>query len=335
MVLPAFGIISEVVPVFSRKPIFGYSFMVGSGIAIAFFSFTVWAHHMFAVGLGTARRTRSSAPVSMMIAVPDRHQDLHLAGDAVGRAHPLHQRRCCSRSASSRCSPSAASAASTSPSCRSTGRLTDTYYVVAHFHYVLFGGTLLAIFGRHLLLVSEDHRPAARRAARQVALLADVVGFNLTFFPMHIVGLMGMPRRVYTYPDLPGWGALNFVETVGAFIHGRGGAGAGSGTSGAACGTARWPATTRGTPGRWSGPRPRRRPPTTSRAAAADYAAPRPLWDLKLPGTAVAARRGASAPPAAAAAAGVDRGAGFFGSGRPVLGTLRLHHRPRSSSSRR
>ena len=91
-----------------------------------------------------------------------------------------------------------------------------------------------------------------------MALLADLIGFNLTFFPMHILGLIGMPRRVYTYPDKPGWGAINFAETVGAFIIGvavlvllwnmrrslrRGGR----------------PATIRGTPGRWSGPRPRRR----------------------------------------------------------------------------
>ena len=100
-------------------------------------------------------------------------------------------------------------------------QVTDTYYVVAHFHYVLFGGTAFAVFGGHLLLVSEDERAAAvGDASGTWHFWLMVVGFNLTFFVQHFLGILGMPRRVFTYPDLPCWGALNMISTVGAFVMG-------------------------------------------------------------------------------------------------------------------
>ena len=142
----------------------------------------------------------------------------------------------------------------------------DTYYVVAHLHYVLFGGSIFGIFGRALLLVAEDVRADARRAARQGRLLALFVGFNVTFFPQHMLGLLGMPRRIYTYENSGLWEAYNLISTIGSYVmavgilvfvcqrdqsRGRHGA----------------RATTRGSPTRSSGTRPRRRRRTTSTAS--------------------------------------------------------------------
>jgi cytochrome c oxidase subunit I len=218
MALPAFGMISEIVPVFSRKPIFGYPFVVGSGIAIAFYSFLVWAHHMFAVGMGFVAEAFFGAS-SMIIAVPTGIKVFSwLATMQGGRIR------------------------FTTPMLYAAGfiamftiggisgvhfavvpvdwQTTDTYYVVAHFHYVLFGGSAFAILGAtHYWFPKMAGRMLDDRLGRWGFWLM-FLGFNLTFFPMHILGLMGMPRRVYTYPDLPGWGALNMVQTIGAFVMG-------------------------------------------------------------------------------------------------------------------
>jgi heme/copper-type cytochrome/quinol oxidase subunit 1 len=95
---------------------------------------------------------------------------------------------------------------------------TDTYFVVAHFHYVLFGGTAFAILaGTYYWFPKFTGRKLSERLGRW-NFWSMILGFNTTFFPQHFLGLMGMPRRVFTYPDLPGWGALNLLSTVGAFV---------------------------------------------------------------------------------------------------------------------
>ncbi len=218
MALPAFGMMSEVVPVFSRKPIFGYGFIVASGMAIAFLSFLVWAHHMFAVGMGPIPDAFFGAS-SMVIAVPTGVKVFSwLATMWRGRIRL------------------------TTPMLFAVGFLTlftiggisgvhfaivpidwqttDTYYVVAHFHYVLFGGTYFAInAGAYYWFPKITGRMLSERIGRWHFWLT-FIGANLTFLPMHLLGLMGMPRRVYTYPDLPQWGLWNFVETIGAFTLG-------------------------------------------------------------------------------------------------------------------
>ena len=107
---------------------------------------------------------------------------------------------------------------------RSTGRSTDTYFVVAHFHYVLFGGTVFVALRRRLLLVPEDDRPHAVRAARQVALLGHPASaFNMTFMPMYVLGVLGMPRRQSTPTSGNlGWSTLELISAIGAFIIGAG-----------------------------------------------------------------------------------------------------------------
>ncbi|MEZ4572981.1 MAG: cytochrome c oxidase subunit I [Thermomicrobiales bacterium] len=218
MVLPAFGMISEVVPVFSRKPVFGYRLLVLAGMAIAVLSFMVWGHHMFAVGMGFPADVVFGA-ASMIIAVPTGIKIFNWLATMWGGRLQF-----------------------TVPMLFATGfilmftmggvtgvqfavvaadwQLTDSYYVVAHFHYVLFGGTMLAVFAAaYYWFPKMTGRMLDERLGKWHFWLT-LAGFNLTFFPMHILGLMGMPRRVYTYPDKPGWELLNSAETVGSFILG-------------------------------------------------------------------------------------------------------------------
>jgi heme/copper-type cytochrome/quinol oxidase subunit 1 len=143
MALPAFGMISEIIPVFSRKPIFGYEFVAGSTVAIAILSFGVWAHHMFAVGLGHTRR-----PVlrvgSMLIAIPTGVKIFNWIATMWGGSIRFTTAMLfASRSSSS--SSSAALSGITFAAAPIDWQVTDTYYVVAHFHYVLFGGTAFAL----------------------------------------------------------------------------------------------------------------------------------------------------------------------------------------------
>jgi len=218
MALPAFGMISEVIPVFSRKPIFGYEFVAGSTVAIALLSFGVWAHHMFAVGLGHPVDLIFAAG-SMLIGIPTGIKIFNwIATMWRGRL---------------RFTTSMLFAVAFLVEFTIGGlsgiqfatvpldwQLTDTYYVVAHFHYVLFGGTLFAIFaGLYYWWPKMTGRLLNERLGR-IHFWLTVIGFNLTFFVQHFLGLLGMPRRVYTYPDMPHWAQLNFLSTIGAFLLG-------------------------------------------------------------------------------------------------------------------
>jgi cytochrome c oxidase subunit I len=218
MALPAFGIISEVVPVFSRKPIFGYPVIVASGAAIAFLSLTVWAHHMFTVGMGTLAEAAFGLS-SMAIAVPTGIKVFSWVATLWGGRIHINTAMLYAVAFIVQFMLGGLSGVhfATVPVDWHTH---DTYYVVAHFHYVLGGGSLFAILaGTYYWFPKMSGRLLDERLGRWNFWLM-VVGFNLTFFPMHVLGLMGAPRRAYTYPDLPGWGALNFAQTIGAFLMG-------------------------------------------------------------------------------------------------------------------
>jgi cytochrome c oxidase subunit I len=220
MALPAFGMISEVVPVFARKPIFGYGVIVGSGIAIAFLSVTVWAHHMFTVGLGQVADAFFGLS-SMTIAVPTGVKVFSWLATLWGGRIRLTVAMLYALAFILQFTIGGLSGVhfATVPVDWQTH---DTYYVVAHFHYVLGGGSLFGILaGTYYWFPKMSGRLLDERTGTWIFWLL-VIGFNLTFFPMHILGLMGQPRRTYTYPDLPGWGALNFAETIGAFLMGLG-----------------------------------------------------------------------------------------------------------------
>ena len=171
LALPFFGIASEIIPVFSRKPIFGYKGLVFATIAIAALSVAVWAHHMYVTG---AVYLPFFAFMTMLIAVPTGVKFFNWIGTMWRGLGAASRRRCCSPSASSSRSCSAASPASSSSAPPLDFHVSDTYFVVAHFHYIGLRHRRVPDVRRLLLLVAEDDRPDARRAAGQDALLAAV-----------------------------------------------------------------------------------------------------------------------------------------------------------------
>jgi cytochrome c oxidase subunit 1/cytochrome c oxidase subunit I+III len=218
MVLPAFGMISEVIPVFSRKPIFGYAFVAASTVAIAVLSFGVWAHHMFTVGLGRVADAIFAAS-SLLIAVPTGVKIFNWVATMWGGSIRLRTAMLFAVAFLLQFVVGGLSGV-TFAVVPIDWQMTDTYYVVAHFHYVLFGGTAFGVMAAiYYWFPKMTGRLLDERLGRAHFWLM-VLGFNLTFFVQHFLGLLGMPRRVYTYPDLPHWGALNLASTVGAFILG-------------------------------------------------------------------------------------------------------------------
>jgi cytochrome c oxidase subunit I len=218
MILPAWGMISEVIPVFSRKPIFGYSFVAGSSVAIGFLSFAVYAHHMFAVGLGHTFDYAFSV-ASFAIAVPTGIKIFNwIATMWGGKIHFTTSMKFAT--AFLILFTIGGISGVTFAAVPIDWQMTDTYYVVAHFHYVLFGGTLFAIFaGTYYWFPKITGRILSEKWGN-LHFWLTFIGFNTTFFVQHFLGLMGMTRRTYTYPDLPGWAALNLVSTIGAFLLG-------------------------------------------------------------------------------------------------------------------
>jgi heme/copper-type cytochrome/quinol oxidase subunit 1 len=218
MALPAFGMISEILPVFSRKPIYGYAFVASSTVAIAVLSFGVWAHHMFTVGMGRVADAAFGAS-SLLIAVPTGVKIFNWVATMWGGAIRLKTAMLFAVAFLLQFVIGGLSGI-TFAVVPIDWQTTDTYYVVAHFHYVLFGGTAFAVMGAvYYWFPKMSGRLLDERLGR-LHFWMMVVGFNLTFFVQHFLGLLGMPRRVYTYPDLPYWGALNLASTIGAFILG-------------------------------------------------------------------------------------------------------------------
>jgi len=218
MVLPAFGIISEVIPVFSRKPIFGYGFVAASTVAIALLSIGVWAHHMFAVGLGHAWEYAFGAS-SLLIAVPTGVKIFSWIATMWGGAIRLNTSMLFAIAFLFSFTIGGLSGV-TFATVPIDWQTTDTYYVVAHMHYVLFGGTLFGVMaGLYYWFPKMTGRLLDERWGK-VHFWLMFIGFHMTFFVQHLLGLDGMPRRVYTYPDVPGWAVMNLISTIGAFVLG-------------------------------------------------------------------------------------------------------------------
>ena len=187
-----------------RKPLFGYSVVVFSGIAIGFMGWGVWAHHMFATGLGPVAISAFGLS-TMLIAIPTGVKIFNWLGTVYGGAVRLTTAMLFSFGFIAMFTLGGLSGVLHSIVPADTQQ-TDTYFVVAHFHYVLFGGLILRRLRRLLLLVAEDVRPHDRtRRSGKWNFWLMLIGFNLTFFPMHILGLTGMPRRTYRYPSGMGW----------------------------------------------------------------------------------------------------------------------------------
>ncbi|HJT86497.1 MAG TPA: cytochrome c oxidase subunit I [Bryobacteraceae bacterium] len=216
MVLPAFGIISEVIPVFSRKPIFGYAFVAASTVAIALLSMGVWAHHMFAVGLG-APWDMAFAASSMLIAVPTGVKIFNWIATMWGGAIRFTTSMMFAIAFLVLFTIGGLSGV-TFTAVPTDWQTTDTYFVVAHMHYVLFGGTAFGLFAGAYYWFPKMSGRLLDETIGKWNFWTMFVGFNMTFFIQHVLGLIGMPRRVYTYPDLPGWGVMNLISTIGAFV---------------------------------------------------------------------------------------------------------------------
>jgi len=216
LILPAFGIISEVIPVFARKPIFGYGAIVLSGIAIGFLGFTVWAHHMFAVGLSPIADAVFSLD-SVIIAVPTSIKIFNWIATLWGGKINVKAPLLFAIGFIAMFIVGGLSGVSLAM-VPVDFQVEDSYYVVAHLHYVLFGGTVFAIFAGFFYWFPKMTGRLLSEKLGRLQFWTMLVGFNLTFFPMHLLGLMGMPRRVYTYDAGQGWTLPNLIETVGAFI---------------------------------------------------------------------------------------------------------------------
>jgi cytochrome c oxidase subunit I len=216
MVLPAFGIVSEVLPVFARKPIFGYKAIAASTAAIAFLGLLVWAHHMFSTPMSTVVLAFFMLS-SFVIAVPtgvkifnwiatlwrgtiEFKTPLLFAAGLIGvfliggisgiflAVFPVDW------------------------------QLTDTYFVVAHLHYVLFGGSVFGIFAGLYYWFPKMSGRMLSDGLGKASFWTILVGFNLTFLVQHSAGLDGMPRRIFEYSDASGWEVYNLISTIGSFV---------------------------------------------------------------------------------------------------------------------
>jgi cytochrome c oxidase subunit I len=216
LILPAFGIISEVVPVFSGKRLFSYKTVILSGMVIGVLGFTVWAHHMFAVGMPEASLLLFSAD-SFLIGVPTGVKIFAWLATMWG----------------GRLRFNAPMMFAIGHICLFTigglsgiqaavvpidWQITDTYYIVAHLHYVLFGGALFGLFaGIYYWFPKITGRMLDERLGKW-HFWVMFIGMNTLYFPMHILGLLGMPRRIYTYSADTGWGPWNLLSSIGGFV---------------------------------------------------------------------------------------------------------------------
>ena len=214
MVLPGMGIISDVLPVFSRKPLFGYKAFVFATAAIGALGFSVWAHHMFVTGqvllpffsimtfliavptgvkffnwIATMVRGQITFTTAMLFAIGFLTMFLIGGIDGVFLASPPVD-----------------------------FALTETYWVIAHIHYVLFGGSVFAVYAGFYYWFPKFSGRKLKEGLGKLHFWLQFIGFNLTFFPMHILGLLGMPRRIQDYAPLKDWVGLNQLQTAGALL---------------------------------------------------------------------------------------------------------------------
>ena len=279
LMIPAFACLSEIVPVFSRKPIFGYPVMVGATAMIGLISMSVWAHHMFTVGMTSVGNT-FFAISTFLVAVPTGIKIFNWLGTMYGGKirFDLPMLFCIAFLFQFLIAGLTGVMLAVAPF---NWQLTDSYFVVAHFHYTLVGAFLFGILGG---IYYWYPKAVGRLLDRRLGLWQFwlfVIGFHVTFDTQHFAGLLGMPRRIFTYDAGRGWDTLNFIATVGALIQA---------TSilllainiirsikkGELAGNDPWDAWTL----EWSTSSP---PPDYNFATIPTVRSRRPLWDLKHP----------------------------------------------------
>jgi len=216
LIIPGFAIASEIIPVFSRKAIFGYPVMVGATVAIAFVSFGVWAHHMFTVGMTSIGNTFFVIS-TMLVGVPTGIKLFNwiatMWGGKIRLATPMLF--CIAFLFQFLIAGLTGIMLAVAPF---DWQLSDSYFVVAHFHFVLVGSLLFTIFaGIYYWFPKVTGRMLSEKLGKWHFWLF-FIGFHVTFDTMHVPGLLGMPRRIYTYEASRGWGTLNLICTLGVAI---------------------------------------------------------------------------------------------------------------------
>jgi cytochrome c oxidase subunit I len=216
LVIPCFAFVSEIVPVFSRKPIFGYPIMVAATVAIGFISMSVWAHHMFAVGMTSYGNTFFTI-TTMIVSIPTGIKIFNWIGTMWGgkiefKAPMLF---CIAFLFQFLIAGLTGIMLSASPF---NWQLTGSYFVVAHFHYVIVGAILFTIFGAFYYWFPKMSGRMYNETLAKWHFWLFVLGFHLTFDFMHIPGILGMPRRIYTYEPGRGWDIWNLVVTIGTAV---------------------------------------------------------------------------------------------------------------------
>jgi cytochrome c oxidase subunit I len=279
LVVPAFAFVSEIVPVFSRKPIFGYPVMVAATIGIGFISFSVWAHHMFTVGMSSYQNS-FFVFTTMAIAVPTGIKIFNWLGTMWGgkiqfRAPMLF---CIGFLFQFLIAGLTGIMLGAAPF---NWQLSGSYFVVAHFHYVIVGGIVFALFGAFYYWFPKMSGRMYNETLAKLHFWLFFIGFHLTFDFMHIPGILGMPRRIYTYEPGRGWEFWNLIVTIGAFFQAAGvlvfvANLLWSMRKGEPAGNDPWDAWTL----EWSTSSP---PPEYDFATLPVVKSRRPLWDLKHP----------------------------------------------------
>src|SRR5437016_4743230 len=279
LMIPAFATVSEAVPVFSRKPIFGYPAMVTATLLIGFISVGVWAHHMFSIGM-TAMGNTFFVASTLLIAVPTGIKIFNWLGTLYGGqiSFELPMLFCLGFLFQFLIAGLTGVMLGVAPF---NWQLTDSYFVVAHFHYTLVGGFLFMMFGA---IYYWYPKATGRMLSKNLGLWhfwLFLIGFHLTFDPQHIAGILGMPRGIYTYDPRRGWEIYNMISSIGALFQAAGVCCfvvnlLSSLKHGAVAGHDPWDAWTL----EWSTSSP---PPEYNFETLPEVRSRRPLWDLKHP----------------------------------------------------
>jgi cytochrome c oxidase subunit I len=220
LVLPAFGVVSEVVPVFSRKPIFGYPMMVAASVLIGFISAGVWAHHMFTVGM-TSFGVTFFGIATLAISVPTGIKIFNWLATIYGGKIRLELPMvfCIAFLFQFLIAGLTGVMLGVAPF---DWQLNDSYFVIAHFHYVIVGGILYAVFAFFYFWYPKVFGRMLDKKLGFWHFWLFTIGFHLTFDPQHFAGILGMPRRIYTYHPGRGWEIWNFLSSAGALFQGLG-----------------------------------------------------------------------------------------------------------------
>src|SRR6201997_3530842 len=279
LIIPCFAFMSEIIPVFSRKPIFGYPVMVAATVSIGFVSMSVWAHHMFTVGMSSYANSFFTI-TTMAVGVPTGIKIFNWLGTMWGGKIQFKKPMlfCIGFLFQFLMAGLTGIMMASSPF---DWQLSGSYFVVAHFHYVIVGGILFALFGAFYYWFPKMSGKMYSETLGKLHFWIFIIGFHLTFDFMHIPGLLGMPRRIYTYEPGRGWDTGNFIVTIGVFFQAAGilvflGNLIWSYFRGKLAGNDPWDAWTL----EWSTNSP---PPDYNFAAIPAVKSRRPLWDLKHP----------------------------------------------------